>query len=126
MTSNSAASTTAAKSSKVQFQESNQVRLVGRVSDEVQERELPSGVTLTRFRLVVSREKTAMTAGSKVVSDWFECSAWSAKARRTVRGFKQGQVVEVVGAVRRRHFKGANAIAGSVVEIEVMQACVHP
>lgn len=44
---------------------SNVVRLAGRVSGPPSERELPSGDRLVTFRLVITRERTPMTAKSR-------------------------------------------------------------
>jgi single-strand DNA-binding protein len=81
----------------------NEVVLRGRVSGEPQVRELPSGTTLVSFRLVLARERTPMTASSKVVSDWVECSAWGARVRKQAAGWHDGDQVEVRGALRRRY-----------------------
>ena len=46
------------------------------------------------------------------------CAAWSARARRSVRSWSAGDVVEGVGAVRRRFFRAGGA-AASRVEVEM-------
>lgn len=97
----------------------NEVRLCGRVSAAPRERELPSGALVVTFRTVVQRGPTVMTRGSKQPSDWVECSAWSAPERRRVGRWSEGDVVEVTGAIRRRHYRTANG-ASSIVEIEVL------
>ena len=57
----------------------NEVVLRGRISGDPQVRELPSGTVLLAFRVVVTRERTPMTASSKQGSDWVECAAWGAR-----------------------------------------------
>lgn len=94
----------------------NEVRLVGRVGKEPQRRELPSGDELWSFRVVVDR-----TAGGRSTVDAVECGAWSARTRRSVRAWRPGDFVEVVGSLRRRFYRGG-AGAVSVVEVEVRQA----
>lgn len=96
----------------------NDVVLRGRVSGDPESRELPSGSVLVGFRLVLPRRRTAMTAGSRVVSDWIECSAWSARVRKQAAGWRDGDQVEVRGALRRRYFRGEQA--RSSVEVEVL------
>lgn len=100
----------------------NEVRLGGRVSGEPTEVDLPSGTTISRFRIVVPRDSTAMTRGSKAVSDWFSCTAWSGAARRAVKSFKVGDHVIISGSMRRHHVANGSGKAGSVVEIEVLKA----
>ncbi|MEQ4523040.1 single-stranded DNA-binding protein [Nocardioides kribbensis] len=97
----------------------NEVRLVGRVSGEAVVRELPSGDPVCSVRLVVDR--AGSVTGSRQKVDTFDCSAWSARTRRTVSRWSPGDVVEVRGAVRRRFFR-QGAAASSRVEIEVAEA----
>jgi single-strand DNA-binding protein len=99
----------------------NVVSLSGRVSSAPVERELPSGDKVVTFRLVMAREKTAMTARSKQVSDWVDCSAWTARVRRSVTAWQAGDQVEVEGALRRRFFR-VSAGASSRIEVEVLTA----
>lgn len=96
----------------------NDVVLRGRISGEPQARELPSGSTLVSFRLVLTRERTPMTAASKVVSDWIECSAWGARVRKQASGWHDGDHVEVRGALRRRYHRGGES--RSSVEVEML------
>ena len=96
----------------------NEVRLVGRVSAEAQERELPSGDTVASLRLVVPRPPRARASpgrGSGV--DTIDVSCWTARTRRTARGLTAGDVVVVEGALRRRFFR-AGAAAASRYEVE--------
>ena len=95
----------------------NEVVLRGRVSGDPQQRELPSGSTLVAFRVVLARERTPMTASSKVVSDWVECSAWGARVRKQAQNWRDGDQVEVRGSLRRRFFRGESR---SIVEVEML------
>lgn len=97
----------------------NEVVLRGRVSGDPQVRELPSGTTLVSFRLVLARERTPMTASSKVVSDWVECSAWGARVRKQASGWHDGDQVEVRGALRRRYYRAGDQSRSSV-EVEML------
>jgi single-strand DNA-binding protein len=92
----------------------NEVRLVGRVSQEPEERVLPSGDTIWTFRVVVPRPERP----GRATVDALECAAWSARARRSVSGWHAGDVVEVSGSMRRRFFRGAGG-AASRVEVEM-------
>lgn len=95
----------------------NEVRLVGRLSQAPEERVLPSGDAVWTFRVVVARPDGG-SATSRQTVDALECAAWSARARRSVRSWSAGDVVEVVGAVRRRFFRAGGA-AASRVEVEM-------
>jgi len=94
----------------------NEVLLRGRVSSEPQERQLPSGSVLISFRLVLARERTPMTAASKQVSDWVECSAWGARVRKQAGSWREGDQVEVRGSLRRRYLKDGR----TSVEVEML------
>lgn len=96
----------------------NSVRLVGRLSAEAQERTLPSGSVLSSFRVVIDRPPGHE---SEQRVDALECTAWSARSRRSARSWRKGDLVEVEGAVRRRFFATATG-RGSRVEIEVSSA----
>ena len=97
----------------------NEVAIRGRVSGDQQVRELPSGSTLVAFRLVLARERTPMTASSKVVSDWIECAAWGARVRKQAAGWHDGDQVEVRGALRRRYYRAGDQSRTSV-EVEML------
>jgi single-strand DNA-binding protein len=97
----------------------NSVALRGRVSTAPLERALPSGDTIVTFRMVVTRERSPMTAKSRQVSDWVDCVAWGARVRRSVGSWRVGDVVEVEGALRRRFFR-MDTRTSTRVEVEVL------
>jgi single-strand DNA-binding protein len=94
----------------------NEVRLVGRLSQPPAQRVLPSGDILWTFRVVVGRADGA--ARSRQSVDALECVAWSARARRSVSTWSADDVVEVSGSLRRRFFRAGGAVA-SRVEVEM-------
>ena len=95
----------------------NEVRLVGRVSGAPEERVLPSGDRLFSFRVVVARDQPR---GRQTV-DALECVAWSARSRRSVSRWTDGDVVELSGSLRRRFYR-AGATTVSRVEVETSRA----
>jgi single-strand DNA-binding protein len=99
----------------------NAVRLRGRVSSAPVERELPSGTAITTFRVSVARARSPMTAGSRQAVDWVDCTAWGARARRSVGGWAVGDEVEVTGALRRRFFRAGDG-SSTRLEVEVLTA----
>lgn len=99
----------------------NEVLLVGRVSGEPQERELPSGDRLVAWRVVVDRPAPSrpVRSGWRPVSiDTVDCVGWAAGVRRTARGLQSGDVVQVSGALRRRFYRAGGA-PSSRTEVEV-------
>lgn len=95
----------------------NEVRLVGRVSGQPEQRVLPSGDRLVSFRVVVARDRPR---GRQTV-DALECVAWSARSRRSVSRWADGDVVELSGSLRRRFYR-AGATTVSRVEVETSRA----
>jgi single-strand DNA-binding protein len=99
----------------------NEVRLVGRVSGVGQERELPSGDTVSAVRVVVPRDPpdrrraTAKSPGARV--DTIDVACWSGRTRRTARSLEVGDVVLVEGSLRRRFFRAGGG-AASRYEVE--------
>ena len=99
----------------------NEVLLVGKVSGEPEEREMPSGDLIVGIRLVVRRapsRSSRQAPGKGPVIDTIDCTAWSAGARRTMLGLAAGDTVEVTGAMHRRFWKVGGALA-SRYEVEV-------
>ena len=84
----------------------NLVRLSGRVSATPEARMLPSGDEVVSFRLIVPRSATARRRSKQRV-DTIECSAWTARLRRSVRRLEAGDAVTVTGELRRRFTRGA-------------------
>jgi single-strand DNA-binding protein len=93
----------------------NQVRLVGRLSRDPEERELPSGDTMWTFRVIVQRPSGGRSRQS---IDALDCAVWSGRVRTSVAGWVADDVVEVSGALRRRFFSTSGGPA-SRVEVEV-------
>jgi single-strand DNA-binding protein len=94
----------------------NDVRLIGRVSGAPEEKVLPSGDVLWQFRLVVPRPNPI----GKQSVDVVDCVAWSPKARRSVSRWASGDHVEVLGALRRRFYRGVGRTE-SRTEVEVVR-----
>ena len=81
----------------------NEVSIVGRVSAPPEDRVLPSGDEITTWRVVVDRDVAAPG------HDTLDCTAWTSRLRKTASGWDKGDVVEVEGALRRRHWRTRRA-----------------
>ncbi|MDQ6527444.1 single-stranded DNA-binding protein [Nocardioides sp. LHD-245] len=103
----------------------NTVVLSGRVAAEPQERVLPSGDRLWTCRVIVPRpDVRVLASGRKGASvDVVDLAGWSARVRRSMRGWHAGDVVGVEGALRRRFYRAGGQTA-SRVEVEVTTARV--
>jgi single-strand DNA-binding protein len=98
-------------------QAANSVQLVGHVSGEPIERQLPSGDHLVSFRVVVPRSAAARRRTRQSV-DTVECSAWSAKVRRIAVRLAVGELVAVNGELRRT-FRRSRGGVRSWVTVDV-------
>lgn len=95
----------------------NRVQVCGRVSAAPLQRTLPSGDTMTTFRVIVDRPARTRRHSSVKV-DTFDCVAWSMAIQRRVAALEAGDVVEVTGELRRRFHRTPGG-AASMVDIEV-------
>jgi len=93
----------------------NEVRLVGRLSRDPEQRVLPSGDTMWTFAVVVPR--AAGSRGRQRV-DTLDCAVWGGRVRASVVSWAADDVVEVIGAVRKRFYSSGGGPA-SRVEVEV-------
>jgi single-strand DNA-binding protein len=91
----------------------NEVVIVGRITSVAVERVLPSGDTICSWRVTVDR------AGEGY--DVVDCTAWTARNRRSAATWAKGDVVEVTGALRRRFWRAGAALA-SACDVEVHTA----
>jgi single-strand DNA-binding protein len=95
----------------------NEVRLCGRLAAVAAQRQLPSGDVIVTWRLVVERDPAA--APRKV--DVIDCTAYAARLRRQALGWKDGDLIEIAGALRRRFWRGAGGVQ-SRCDVEVATA----
>lgn len=94
------------------------VVLVGRLGSRIDERQLPSGDTLTAFTIVVDRPRAARPHGSTVTVDAIPCQAVRASVVRRLAALEPGQWVEAHGRLRRRFWRAPTGL-GSAMEVEV-------
>ena len=98
----------------------NEVRLVGRLTGEPSVVELPSGDSLVTFRISVPRASPSGGGSGPAKAqrvDSVPCTAWSPRLRRSILGWRAGDLVEVSGAVRCRFYQAGGATR-SRVEVE--------
>ena len=79
----------------------NEVRLVGRLSRDPEQRVLPSGDEMWTFRVVVPRPEGGR---SRQTVDALDCAVWGGRVRASVAGWAADDVVEVAGALRKRFY----------------------
>ncbi|MGD9962254.1 single-stranded DNA-binding protein [Nocardioides sp.] len=94
----------------------NRVRLRGRLVSDPQFRSLANGDSLWSFRVVIPRSGPARALAA---TDALDCVAWEGRISRTVQTWREGDEVEVAGALRRRFFRSGAATV-SRVEVEAV------
>ncbi|MFI7612018.1 single-stranded DNA-binding protein [Nonomuraea terrae] len=98
----------------------NEVLLVGRLSAAVEEHPLPSGDTVTKWRIIVRRRRHRRGAA---LTDSIPCVTFSPEVAAVVRDLKPRDYVEVTGAFRCRVFGPS---AAKIWRYEVEVSAVRP
>ncbi|MFG2075062.1 Single-stranded DNA-binding protein [Nonomuraea maritima] len=96
----------------------NEVTLVGRLSASVEEHPLPSGDTVTKWRVIVRRRRHRRGAA---LTDSVPCVTFDPDIAAVVRGLQPRDYLEVAGALRCRVF-GPSAAKIWRYEVEVSAA----
>jgi single-strand DNA-binding protein len=100
----------------------NEVVVTGRLSAAATTKLLPSGDEIVTWRLVVDRP-----AGSRQRFDTIDCTAFKSRVRRQALGWEPGEVLEVVGALHRRFWRGLAGLQSKCeVEVETARRCSVP
>ena len=86
----------------------NEVFLEGRVSNQPQERVLPSGDVVVQFRVVIDRSQNR---GKKREVDTLDIAVWSAATRKRALRLSVDDWVSIDGAVRRRFWQAPTGLA---------------
>ncbi|TDC86051.1 hypothetical protein E1292_48345 [Nonomuraea deserti] len=96
----------------------NEVLLVGRLSAAAEEHALPSGDTVTKWRVIVRRRRHRRGAA---LTDSIPCVTFNPEVAAIVRTLKPRDYIEVTGAFRCRVF-GPSAAKIWRYEVEVSSA----
>ncbi|WP_043628238.1 single-stranded DNA-binding protein [Nonomuraea candida] len=96
----------------------NEVLLVGRLSAPVEDHPMPSGDTVTKWRIIVRRRRHRRGAA---LSDSVPCVTFNPETAAVLRGLKPHDYIEVTGAFRCRVF-GPTAAKMWRYEVEVSSA----
>jgi single-strand DNA-binding protein len=95
----------------------NEVIVSGRLSAPALAKELPSGDQIVTWRLIVDR---TVAEGVRKV-DLVDCTTFGARLRRQAVRWREGDVIEVTGSLRRRFWRGAGGLQ-SRCEVEAGSA----
>ena len=94
----------------------NKLFLIGNITKEVELKTTPSGVSVCRFDLAVSRP---YSQDGEKVTDFFECSAWRGTAEAIAKYCKKGSKICIVGSVQTRTYEDNEGKKRKVYDISV-------
>lgn len=84
----------------------NYVMMMGRLTADPEVRSTESGSELATFSIAVQRPKRK--DGAESGADFFNCVAWSGKARIVSEWYHKGDMIMIVGTLRNRKYTDKN------------------
>ena len=93
----------------------NKVILVGNLTRDPELSETPSGVSVCRFSIAVSRDY-ANAEGTRDV-DFFNITVWRGRAENCGKYLKKGNKVAIVGSLQTRSYEDKDGIKRNVTDI---------
>ena len=98
----------------------NKVILMGRITQDLEVKQTPTGVSVVSFTVAVQRSFARQ--GEEKQTDFINCVAWRQQAEFITRYFKKGRPICICGALQSRSWtdaQGAKRYATEVVVDEV-------
>lgn len=75
----------------------NQVILMGRITNELEVRQTPGGLSVLRFSVAIDRPSKQ---GAEKQTDFISCTAWGQKAEFIYRYFDKGRLIAIEGNLK--------------------------
>lgn len=99
----------------------NKVIMLGRITQDLELKTTPSGVSVLSFSIAVDRRYQEKDKDKK--SDFFNCIAWRNEAEFISRFWTKGSPILVEGELQNRKYTDKNGVERYVTEIIVDRAC---
>lgn len=96
----------------------NKIFLIGNLTRDTELTTTPSGVSVCRFSIGVSRP---YSQDGEKVTDFFECTAWRGTAEAVAKYCKKGHKLCVIGSVQTRTYEDNNGSKRKVYDIAVQE-----
>lgn len=93
----------------------NKVILIGNLTRDPELTETPSGISVCRFAIAVTRDY-ANNEGTRE-TDFFNITVWRGRAENCGRYLKKGNKVGVVGSLQTRSYEDKDGIKRTVTDI---------
>ncbi len=98
----------------------NRVILMGRITQDLDVRQTPSGVSVVTFNVAVDR--SYQKQGEDRQADFITCVAWRQTAEFIGRYFGKGRMIAIEGQLRTRTYDDKNGTKHYVTEVYVDNA----
>ncbi len=95
----------------------NRVILMGRISQDLDLRQTPNGVSVLTFNIAVDRGYSKQ--GEERQADFITCVAWRQQAEFISRYFSKGRMIAIEGNLRTRNYEDKNGTRHYVTEVYV-------
>ena len=97
----------------------NKVILGGRITDNLELKTTPSGVSVTAFSIAVNRK---YTKDQQQQADFINCVAWRNTAEFITRYFQKGSSICLIGSLQTRNYTDSNGNKRYITEVIVDEA----
>lgn len=98
----------------------NKVIIMGRITQDLELKQTPSGVSVLSFTVAVDRNFTKQ--GEEKQSDFISCVAWKERAEFISKHFGKGRMIALEGQLRTRTYEDKNGSKHYVTEVFVDNA----
>lgn len=95
----------------------NRVILMGRITQELELKQTPSGVSVLTFSIAVDRG--FVKQGEERQADFITCVAWRQQADFISKYFAKGRMIAIEGNLRTRTYDDKNGVKHYVTEVYV-------
>ena len=95
----------------------NKVILMGRITQDLEVRQTPSGVSVLSFTVAVQRSYARQ--GEERQTDFINCVAWRQQAEFISKYFRKGRMIALEGNLRTRTYDDKNGTKHYVTEVFV-------
>lgn len=98
----------------------NKVILMGRLTQDVDLRQTPQGVSVARFSIAVNRRYKDQNGNYP--ADFINCVAWRQTGEFVSRYFRKGSMIAVTGSIQTRTWEGQDGKKNYATEVVVDEA----
>ena len=95
----------------------NRVVLMGRITQDLELKQTPSGVIVLSFNIAVDRNYTPK--GEERQTDFISCIAWRKTAEFINKYFAKGRMIAIEGNLQTRNYDDKNGVKHYVTEVVV-------